>query len=66
MDILTTEKKGNKALVSVRAYKGDAMTLLAMSIDESIRQNFTGLIVMHSSRFSQRSTSDNEYCLGCG
>jgi hypothetical protein len=45
MDKLTTIKKGGKTLVSVRAYQGDAMTLLAMSIDESITKNFTGFSI---------------------
>jgi hypothetical protein len=45
MDKLTTVKKGAKTLVSVRAYQGDAMTLLAMSIDKSIVDNFTGFTI---------------------
>src|ERR1051325_8586218 len=45
MDKLTIKKKGNTTLVSVRAYKGDAMTLLAMSIDESMTKDFTGFTI---------------------
>lgn len=45
MDKLSTVKKGGVALVSVRAYKGDAMTLLAMSLDQSIIENFTGFTI---------------------
>ena len=45
MDKLSTVKKNGVALVSVRAYKGDAMTLLAMSIDKSIKKDFTGFTV---------------------
>jgi hypothetical protein len=44
MDKLTTIKKGGKTLVSVRAYQGDAMTLLAMSIDESITKTLQVLV----------------------
>ncbi len=45
MDTLTTVKKAGTMLVSVRAYKGDAMTLLAMSIDKSITKDFTGFTI---------------------
>lgn len=45
MDKLSTVKKNGVTLVSVRAYRGDAMTLLAMSIDKSIKKDFTGFTV---------------------
>ncbi|MBS1655428.1 MAG: NgoFVII family restriction endonuclease, partial [Bacteroidetes bacterium] len=45
MDILSSIKKGGIELVSVRAYKGDAMTLLAMSIDETLKTGFTGFSI---------------------
>lgn len=45
MDKLTTVKQGRKILVSVRAYKGDAMTLLAMDLHPSMKENFTGFSI---------------------
>lgn len=40
------EKFVSKNGVSVKAHKGDAMTLLAMSLDESITENFTGFSIL--------------------
>jgi phosphatidylserine/phosphatidylglycerophosphate/cardiolipin synthase-like enzyme len=39
------EKSKSKNGVSVRAYKGDAMTLLAFDLAESKKQNFTGFTI---------------------
>lgn len=36
MDVALSVKKDNKNVVSVRAYKGDAMTLLAFDLDKSL------------------------------
>ena len=41
MEKLFRNKKG----VSVKAYKGDAMTLLAMNLDKSLIENFTGFTI---------------------
>jgi phosphatidylserine/phosphatidylglycerophosphate/cardiolipin synthase-like enzyme len=45
MEAFNSIKKGEKDLVSVRAYKGDAMTLLAFDLDESLLENFVGFSV---------------------
>jgi hypothetical protein len=39
------EKSNSKNGVSVRAYQGDAMTLLAFDLAESKKENFTGFTV---------------------
>ncbi len=38
-------KRDNKVLVSARAYKGDAMTLLAFDVDESLLESFVGFSI---------------------
>ena len=45
MEAFNSIKQGEKDLVSVRAYKGDAMTLLAFDLDESLVENFVGFSV---------------------
>ena len=45
MDIPAFVIKGNKNLVGVRAYKGDAMTLLAFDLDKSLLDNFAGFSI---------------------
>ena len=45
MDTAVSVKKDNKTLVSVRAYKGDAMTLLAFDLDKSLLDNFAGFSI---------------------
>ncbi len=45
MEAFNSIKQGEKDLVSVRAYKGDAMTLLAFDLDESLLENFVGFSV---------------------
>ena len=45
MDVAVSVKKDNKNLVSVRAYKGDAMTLLAFDLDKSLLDNFAGFSI---------------------
>ncbi len=45
MEAFNSLKQGEKVLVSVRAYKGDAMTLLAFDLDQSLLENFVGFSV---------------------
>lgn len=45
MEIFNSVKQGGKDLVSVRAYQGDAMTLLAFDLDSSLLNNFTGFSI---------------------
>jgi PLD-like domain len=45
MDVPVSVKKGSKTLVSMRAYKGDAMTLLAFDLDKSLLDNFAGFSI---------------------
>jgi len=45
MQISNSVKKDGKVLVSARAYKGDAMTLLAFDLDESMLENFVGFSI---------------------
>jgi phosphatidylserine/phosphatidylglycerophosphate/cardiolipin synthase-like enzyme len=45
MEVFNAIKQGEKDLASVRAYKGDAMTLLAFDLDESLTENFVGFSV---------------------
>ena len=45
MEVFNSIKQGEKDLVSVRAYKGDATTLLAFDLDESLLENFVGFSV---------------------
>jgi phosphatidylserine/phosphatidylglycerophosphate/cardiolipin synthase-like enzyme len=40
-----TAKKNGKEVVLVRAYKGDAMTLLAFDLDASLLENFVGFSI---------------------
>jgi hypothetical protein len=45
MQVSNSVKKDGKILLSARAYKGDAMTLLAFDLDESILENFVGFSI---------------------
>ncbi len=45
MEAFNSIKQGEKDLVCVRAYRGDAMTLLAFDLDESPTENFVGFSV---------------------
>lgn len=45
MEAFNSIKQGEKDLVSVRAHKGDATTLLAFDLDESLLDNFVGFSV---------------------
>ena len=45
METFNSVKQGDKDLVSVRAYQGDAMTLLAFDLDTSLLKNFTGFSI---------------------
>jgi len=45
MDVYNSTKQDGKELVRFRAYKGDAMTLLAFDLDESLLENFVGFSV---------------------
>lgn len=45
MEVFNSVKQGGKDLVSVRAYKGDATTLLAFDLDQSLLENFVGFSV---------------------
>lgn len=45
MDIPGAVKKAGKTLVSIRAYKGDAMTFLAFDVDKSLLDNFAGFSI---------------------
>jgi hypothetical protein len=45
MEAFNKIERGGKVLVSVRAYKGDATTLLAFDLDESLTENFVGFTV---------------------
>lgn len=45
MDAFNSVKQGQKDLVSVRAHKGDATTLLAFDLDQSLTDNFVGFSV---------------------
>jgi phosphatidylserine/phosphatidylglycerophosphate/cardiolipin synthase-like enzyme len=45
MEAFNSIKQGEKDVVSVRAYKGDAMTLLAFDLDESLLETFVGFSV---------------------
>ena len=45
MDIPGFIKKGNKTLVAVRAYKGDAMTFLAFDLHKTMLENFAGFSI---------------------
>jgi phosphatidylserine/phosphatidylglycerophosphate/cardiolipin synthase-like enzyme len=45
MDKISIVKQGDISLISVRAYKGDAMTLLAFDLHESLLENFVGFTI---------------------
>ncbi|MCX6350632.1 MAG: phospholipase D-like domain-containing protein [Bacteroidetes bacterium] len=45
MEVSGSVKKGKKELVSIRAYKGDAMTLLAFNLDESLLPDCIGFSI---------------------
>lgn len=45
INILPMEKFAKKNGVSVRAYKGDAMTLLCFDVDKKLTENFTGFSI---------------------
>jgi len=45
MNIINSVKQGDVPLVSVRAYAGDAMTLLAFDLDASLLPNFVGFSI---------------------
>jgi phosphatidylserine/phosphatidylglycerophosphate/cardiolipin synthase-like enzyme len=45
MDAFNSVKQGDKDLVGVRAHKGDATTLLAFDLDQSLLDNFVGFSV---------------------
>jgi phosphatidylserine/phosphatidylglycerophosphate/cardiolipin synthase-like enzyme len=45
MDVFNSVKSGGKDLVSVRAHKGDAMTLLAFDLDKSLKSGFAGFTI---------------------
>jgi phosphatidylserine/phosphatidylglycerophosphate/cardiolipin synthase-like enzyme len=45
MEAVNSIYDGNKCLVSVRAYHGDAMTMLAFDLDESLLEDFIGFSI---------------------
>src|SRR5690349_17471982 len=45
MQVSSFVKRDNQILVSARAYKGDAMTLLAFDLDDSLLENFVGFSI---------------------
>jgi phosphatidylserine/phosphatidylglycerophosphate/cardiolipin synthase-like enzyme len=45
MEVFNAIKKGSKNLVSVMAYKGDAMTFLCFDIDPSLTADFVGFTI---------------------
>jgi hypothetical protein len=45
MEAFSSIRKADKLLASVRAYKGDAMTLLSFDLDESLLENFVGFSI---------------------
>jgi len=45
MEVFNSVKQNGIDLVSVRAYEGDAMTLLAFDLDKSLLKNFTGFSI---------------------
>ena len=45
MQVMKCVERDNKVLVSARAYKGDAMTLLCFDLDSSILENFVGFSI---------------------
>ncbi len=45
MEVFNSIKQGDKDLVSVRAYKGDAMILLAFDLDSTLLENFVGFSI---------------------
>jgi phosphatidylserine/phosphatidylglycerophosphate/cardiolipin synthase-like enzyme len=45
MQVSSFVKRDNQVLVSARAYKGDAMTLLAFDLHESMLENFVGFSI---------------------
>lgn len=52
MDVFDSVKSGGKDIVSVRAYKGDAMTFLCFDLDESKLTDLTGFSIFV--RFSNK------------
>ncbi len=45
MEVFSSKKKGGKELVRVRAYRGDAMTLLCFDVDQSILAGLAGFTI---------------------
>lgn len=45
MEVFNSIKSGGKNMISVRAYKGDAMTLLCFDVDESLSESLAGFTI---------------------
>ena len=47
MEVSGTAKKNGKDVVFIKAYKGDAMSLLAFDLDEDLRENLAGFTIFY-------------------
>jgi phosphatidylserine/phosphatidylglycerophosphate/cardiolipin synthase-like enzyme len=58
METFNSIQKDGKTLVSVRAYKGDAMTLLAFDVHESKLENLAGFTIQYSYQLNGKTRTD--------